>query len=120
MFVTHFQSLIAGGVAGACSRTLVAPFERLKIMFQVRRQIDDYYYLILDWAIPPCSFPHSEVQGHPPVYTSVGQGLQKIYLEEGLRGFFRGNGVNVIRIFPTSAIQYFSFDQYKRVRGSLD
>lgn len=30
------KHLIAGGVAGAVSRTSVSPFERLKILYQVR------------------------------------------------------------------------------------
>jgi hypothetical protein len=38
---TAMKTLLAGGVAGAVSRTVVAPFERLKIIFQVRRIAHD-------------------------------------------------------------------------------
>lgn len=33
--VTFIKNFIAGGVAGAISRTAVSPLERLKILFQV-------------------------------------------------------------------------------------
>lgn len=84
------KTLLAGGVAGAVSRTVVAPFERLKIIFQT--------------------------QGQPPIYTGVVQALQKIGREEGVRGYFKGNGVNCVRIFPTSALQFYCYETYKRVR----
>ena len=74
-----WKSLVAGGVAGAVSRTIVSPFERLKLLFQM--------------------------QGVPPKYTGVLQGLRLINKEDGLKGFFRGNLSNVIRITPASAFQ---------------
>ena len=75
-----WKSLVAGGVAGAVSRTLVSPLERLKLLFQM--------------------------QGMPPKYTGVMQGLRLIHKEDGVKGFFRGNLSNVIRITPASAFQY--------------
>ena len=37
------KHLIAGGVAGAVSRTSVSPFERLKILYQVTLYLDLMY-----------------------------------------------------------------------------
>ena len=70
------RSLFAGGLAGALSRTAVAPLERLKILYQVQ---------------------HTK----PP---SVWSALVTIGQKEGLKGYFRGNGANCIRIFPNSAL----------------
>jgi len=81
----------AGGVAGAVSRTVVSPLERLKILFQVQSAGRDAYKL------------------------SVGKGLAKMWKEEGWRGFMRGNGTNCIRIVPYSAVQFGSYNFYKRV-----
>ena len=81
----------AGGVAGAVSRTVVSPLERLKILFQVQSAGRDAYEL------------------------SVTKALGKMWKEEGWRGFMRGNGTNCIRIVPYSAVQFGSFNFYKRV-----
>lgn len=97
----HFREIIsqpvaaafcAGGVAGAVSRTVVSPLERLKILFQIQGA------------------------GHNEYKLSVGKALQKMWMEEGWRGFMRGNGTNCIRIVPYSAVQFGSYNLYKRVR----
>src|SRR5271169_6947205 len=83
-------SFIAGGVAGAVSRTIVSPLERMKILFQI--------------------------QGPGAAsYTGVWSTLAKMWREEGWRGFMRGNGTNCIRIVPYSACQFAAYTTYKRV-----
>ena len=86
-----FAAFLAGGVAGAVSRTVVSPLERLKILFQVQSVGREEYKL------------------------SVGKGLMKMWKEEGWRGFMRGNGTNCVRIVPYSAVQFGSYNFYKRV-----
>lgn len=39
----------------------------------------------------------------PTAYTGVWQAAVKIYREEGVWAYWKGNGVNVVRIFPYSA-----------------
>ncbi len=84
-------SFIAGGVAGAISRTVVSPLERLKILFQVQNV------------------------GRTEYKMSVGKALAKMWREEGWRGLMAGNGTNCIRIVPYSAVQFGSYNFYKRV-----
>jgi len=81
----------AGGVAGAVSRTVVSPLERLKILFQVQNAGRNEYKL------------------------SIGKALQKMWQDEGWRGLMRGNGTNCIRIVPYSAVQFGSYNFYRRV-----
>lgn len=81
-------SLVAGGFAGAISRTVVSPFERAKILFQVQGPGASHYNGI---------FPT----------------IWKMYKEEGFKGLFRGNGLNCIRIFPYSAVQFFVYQEIK-------
>ncbi|KAI0134676.1 mitochondrial carrier domain-containing protein [Xylariales sp. AK1849] len=80
----------AGGVAGAVSRTVVSPLERLKILFQVQSA------------------------GHTEYKLSVGKALKKMWIDEGWRGFMAGNGTNCIRIVPYSAVQFGSYNLYKK------
>ena len=91
-----FAAFLAGGVAGAVSRTVVSPLERLKILFQIQSHGRNEYKL------------------------SVGKGLAKMWRDEGWRGFMRGNGTNCIRIVPYSAVQFGSYNFYKRVSASVE
>ncbi|MCJ1383715.1 hypothetical protein MMC17_006829 [Xylographa soralifera] len=83
-------AFMAGGVAGAVSRTVVSPLERLKILYQVQSVGREEYKM------------------------SVGKGLAKMWREEGWRGLMRGNGANCLRIVPYSAVQFGSYNFYKR------
>ncbi len=87
-----FAAFLAGGVAGAVSRTVVSPLERLKILFQIQSAGRTEYKL------------------------PIGQGLMKMWRDEGWRGLMRGNGANCIRIIPYSAVQFASYNFYKKVR----
>lgn len=84
-------AFIGGGVAGAVSRTVVSPLERLKIIYQVQSIGRTEYKL------------------------SIGKALKKMWVEEGWRGFMRGNGTNCVRIIPYSAVQFGSYSIYKKV-----
>ncbi|KAK0937454.1 hypothetical protein LTR29_010986 [Friedmanniomyces endolithicus] len=83
-------SFIAGGVAGAVSRTVVSPLERLKILLQVQSTGQTEYKM------------------------SIRKALAKIWREEGFRGMMAGNGTNCVRIVPYSAVQFGSYNFYKR------
>jgi len=51
-------------------------------------------------------------------YRGVWHALVTIFKEEGLYGYLRGNGTNIIRIFPYSAVQFAAYEQFKKVRRS--
>lgn len=79
------QQLLAGGVAGAVSKTLVAPLERVSTM------------LMTDGG---CGF-------------GVGEAVAHAWREGGLAGLFRGNAATLAKIFPASAIQFAVFHSVK-------
>jgi len=82
---------IAGGCAGAASRTVVSPLERLKIIQQVQPQSSD-----------------------GRAYRGVWASLVRMWREEGFKGFMRGNGINCVRIVPYSAVQFTTYEQLKK------
>ncbi|CCK69980.1 Mrx21p KNAG_0D02300 [Huiozyma naganishii CBS 8797] len=88
-------ALIAGGMAGTVSRTMVSPFERVKILLQVQNTKP---------------VPNQSVSYNKGVLGSIGQ----IYKEEGVKGLFRGNGLNCVRIFPYSAVQFVVYEYCKK------
>ncbi|GLU10025.1 hypothetical protein SLE2022_268540 [Rubroshorea leprosula] len=82
------KELIAGGVAGGFAKTVVAPLERVKILFQTRR--DEFKSIGLIGSV------------------------QKIAKTEGIMGFYRGNGASVARIVPYAALHYMAYEEYRR------
>ncbi|CEP13234.1 hypothetical protein [Parasitella parasitica] len=86
--------LLAGGVAGAVSRTCTAPFDRLKI------------YLIT----------HSSTPQNPLTLASA---IQSIYNHGGWKSFFVGNGLNVMKIIPESAIKFYSYESCKQLMANI-
>jgi solute carrier family 25 (mitochondrial phosphate transporter), member 23/24/25/41 len=94
------RMFLAGGTAGAVARTASAPLDRIKLLFQVQ-------------AVPSSGTTAT-------AYTGVWQAASKILKEEGFVAFWKGNGTNIIRIFPYSAGQLMSNDQYKRALANAD
>lgn len=85
-FVT--KNLIAGGIAGMVSKTTVAPLDRVKILLQAHNR-------------------HHESHG-------VFKGIRHIIKSESLIALYKGNGAQMVRIFPYAATQFTSFEMYKR------
>ncbi|KAH6761407.1 Mitochondrial substrate carrier family protein [Perilla frutescens var. hirtella] len=75
------RRLISGGVAGAISRTAVAPLETIRTHLMVGSSGD-----------------------------STMEVFNNIMKNEGWKGLFRGNFVNVIRVAPSKAIELFVYD----------
>ncbi|XP_028759338.1 mitochondrial carrier protein CoAc2-like [Neltuma alba] len=82
------KELVAGGVAGGVAKTIVAPLDRVKILFQTRG---------------------AEFQS-----TGLYGSAKRIATTEGFLGFYRGNGASIARIIPYAALHYMSYEQYRR------
>lgn len=77
------------GVAGMCAKTVVAPLDRIKILLQAQS----------------VHYKHHGVLG----------GLTAIVRQESLVALYKGNGAQMVRIFPYAATQFTSFEIYKKV-----
>ncbi|KAF4575014.1 hypothetical protein EYR36_006369 [Pleurotus pulmonarius] len=97
---TALKFLLAGGIAGAVSRTCTAPFDRLKV-FLITRPPD------LGGA------SHARQSGIGGVKV-IGTAVARIYTEGGILAFWVGNGLSVAKIFPESAIKFFTYESSKR------
>eukprot|EP01083_Nonionella_stella_P012838 36247_1 len=84
--------LFAGGVAGAFSRTLTAPADRLKVIYQAG-------------PVPQ--------KGGLSASPSLASLSRQIYAEGGARAFFRGNGTNVLKIAPETGVKFFAYESLK-------
>lgn len=86
---------IAGGISAAVSKTVVAPLERVKLLLQIQ----DAHKLI----------PKDQR------YKGIVDCFSRVYTEQGFLSFWRGNVVNVVRYFPTQALNFAFKDTYKKV-----
>ncbi|KAL1406364.1 hypothetical protein Q8F55_008063 [Vanrija albida] len=91
------NTFVAGGLAGATSRTVVSPLERLKIILQVQAS----------------STKGSGASNQ--AYGALWPSLVRMWKSEGFAGFMKGNGINVVRILPYSAIQFTSYGAFKNL-----
>jgi len=99
--VSFAKDFLAGGIAAAISKTAVAPIERVKLLLQVQaasKQIaaDQQYKGMVDCFV-------------------------RIPKEQGFTAYWRGNLANVIRYFPTQALNFAFKDKYKQLfLGGVD
>jgi len=99
--VSFAKDFLAGGIAAAISKTAVAPIERVKLLLQVQaasKQIaaDQQYKGMVDCFV-------------------------RIPKEQGFAAYWRGNLANVIRYFPTQALNFAFKDKYKQIfLGGVD
>lgn len=84
-----------GGVSGAIAKTCTAPIERVKLIIQTQD------------ANPRIK------SGEIPRYTGIGNTFTRVYQEQGLSAFWRGNLTNIIRYFPTQAFNFAFKDSIK-------
>ncbi|KAH6856577.1 mitochondrial carrier domain-containing protein [Chaetomium sp. MPI-CAGE-AT-0009] len=89
-----WKSGVAGGMAGCAAKTIVAPLDRVKILFQSRN-------------------PH--FVKYTGSWYGVGGAMKEIYLQDGPVGLFRGHSATLLRIFPYAAIKFVAYEQIRAV-----
>lgn len=90
------KDFLIGGVSAAISKTAVAPIERVKLLLQTQDA-------------------NKKVQeGTAKKYTGIIDCFSRVTKEEGVNALWRGNMANVIRYFPTQALNFAFKDTYKK------
>lgn len=84
-----WRQLMAGAMAGSVSRTGTAPLDRLKVFRQVHGS--------------------SDFKGN------VLSNFQTMVKEGGIWSLWRGNGINVLKIAPETAIKFAAYEQIKKM-----
>lgn len=90
-FVVDF---LMGGVSAAVSKTAAAPIERIKLLIQNQ-----------DEMLKAGRLSHK--------YAGIGDCFKRTTADEGVVSLWRGNTANVIRYFPTQALNFAFRDTYK-------
>ncbi|KAF6259403.1 mitochondrial carrier domain-containing protein [Scenedesmus sp. NREL 46B-D3] len=82
--------LVAGAMAAVVSRTAMAPLERIKMDLLLKTST-----------------------------RSATQTAMYVYEREGIAGFWKGNGLNLLRTAPFKALNFFSFDVYSKMLSNV-
>ncbi|XP_042885086.1 ADP/ATP translocase 3-like [Penaeus japonicus] len=99
--MSFVKDFLAGGIAAAVSKTAVAPIERVKLLLQVQ-------------AV-------SKQISADKAYKGMVDCFVRIPKEQGVLAYWRGNLANVIRYFPTQALNFAFKDKYKQIfLGGVD
>ena len=89
-----WTDFLLGGTSGAISKTIVAPIERVKLLLQTQdanaKLANNKYNGIVDCFV-------------------------RCVKEEGVISLWRGNWANVVRYFPTTALNFAFKDTYARI-----
>jgi solute carrier family 25 (mitochondrial carrier protein), member 16 len=86
------RSLTAGGVAACAAKTVVAPLDRVKILFQAS---------------------NPQFQKYTGSWTGALRAIRDIYRSDGSRGLFRGHSATLLRIFPYGGIKFMAYEQIR-------
>ncbi|KAK4039020.1 mitochondrial carrier domain-containing protein [Parachaetomium inaequale] len=89
-----WRSGVAGGLAGCAAKTIVAPLDRVKILFQSHN-------------------PH--FLKYTGSWYGVGGAIKEIYHQDGPLGLFRGHSATLLRIFPYAAIKFLAYEQIRAI-----
>jgi solute carrier family 25 (adenine nucleotide translocator) protein 4/5/6/31 len=85
-----------GGVSAAISKTIAAPIELIKLRLQN-----------MDAMLKAGTITKP--------YTGMVDVATRVVEEEGFRALWKGNGTNVLRYFPTQALNFAFKDYFKRL-----
>ncbi|XP_047951900.1 LOW QUALITY PROTEIN: calcium-dependent mitochondrial ATP-magnesium/phosphate carrier protein 2 [Salvia hispanica] len=98
--------LIAGGVAGAASRTATAPLDLLKVIFQVQTTTSIYPMDLVKTRLQTYVCDRGTVP-------SLGKLSRDIWVQEGPRAFYRGLVPSLLGIIPYAGIDLAAYEALK-------
>ena len=84
----QLQSLISGGFAGMVAKSVVAPLDRIKIIFQV--------------------------SSTPFTFRKIPLLISRIIQDEGTSALWKGNTATLVRVFPYAGVQFMVYDSLKK------
>ena len=92
---SFMADFMIGGISAAVSKTIVAPIERVKLLLQVQDA--------------------STTIKAEDRYNGIGDCFSRVIKEQGFASLWRGNLANVVRYFPTQALNFAFKDFYKTI-----
>lgn len=86
--LTFLQNFVCGAASGIVAKSLISPLEVVRVLAQV---------------------------GTKESRSGLSKTFKNVYRNEGLKAFWKGNGISCLRLFPYSAIQFTAFNNIAAV-----
>lgn len=86
-----------GGISAFISKTVASPIEVVKLRLQVQ-------YALIEKGLLTSK------------YEGISDCFRKLYVENGLLAFFKGNGTNSLRFFLTQALNFSFRDLFRNLQ----
>ncbi|SLM40251.1 mitochondrial carrier [Lasallia pustulata] len=103
---------LAGGIAGVVSRTATAPLDRLKVYLIAQTSVRDETVHAVKSGAP--------VEAAKKASRPLIEATRTLWRMGGMRSLFAGNGLNVLKVMPESAIKFGSYEGSKRALARLE
>jgi solute carrier family 25 phosphate transporter 23/24/25/41 len=87
---SQWGRLGAGAFSGACAQSITYPFDVLRRRFQI-----------------------NTMSGMGYQYTSMGDAVKKIVVQEGIRGMYKGIVPNLLKVAPSMASSWWAFENVR-------
>ena len=88
------RSGVSGGLAGSAAKTLIAPLDRVKILFQTS---------------------NPEFLKYRGKFSGLFRASKRIWTNDGIYGLFQGHSVTLLRIFPYASIKFVAYEQIRTI-----
>ncbi|KAH7414124.1 calcium dependent mitochondrial carrier protein-like protein [Phaeosphaeria sp. MPI-PUGE-AT-0046c] len=110
--VPHPGYFVAGGIAGIVSRTSTAPLDRLKVYLIAQTGAAEEAVA----AAKSGNVFRAALNAWRPLATA----MKELWQAGGMRSLYAGNGLNVVKVMPESAIKFGSYEAAKRVFAKIE
>ena len=87
---------LSGSIAGLISQTLVFPGDVIKRQMQL-----------------------NGINNKPKLYKNLLDCLKKIYINEGMKGFYTGLQINLIKCIPGASVQFATYEYFKNIAFNI-
>lgn len=98
-YAPNWRDVVAGASAGAFSRTMTAPIERVKLLMQLQGSLES----------------NNNNNNNLIRKKNAWHCAKRIYHDEGILSFWRGNLPSVMRVAGTAAINFTMMNYYRQV-----
>lgn len=96
-----YHNLVAGATAGACASSLLFPNDTVRRLMQIQGAL-------------------GSLGSHKQAYNSAWHCYVHTFKTEGIKRFYRGIGVNLLRVAPNAAIQFGVYEYGKELIRERD